>query len=58
VTTAPATAAGRPSTVRFRRKLPAVYNRYVREAEAHLDDVYTSYVFTPVLSVSASYRLF
>jgi hypothetical protein len=37
---------------------PAQVESFAREAEAYLDDIYTSYVFTPVLSVSAAYRLF
>jgi len=37
---------------------PQLAEEFARAAEAYLDDVYTSYVFTPVLSVSASYALF
>ena len=38
--------------------VPTQVNQFARDAEAYLDDVFTSYAFTPVVSVSVAYALF
>ncbi|MBM4398140.1 MAG: hypothetical protein FJ087_20945, partial [Deltaproteobacteria bacterium] len=49
-----ATSISPPSSSKF----PKVAAEFARDSEAYLDDVFTSYVFTPVVSVAAGWRFF
>nr|HEX4315100.1 hypothetical protein [Kofleriaceae bacterium] len=49
--------AGTAITPNYAPKDPAATAAYTREADAYLDHIYTSYVFSPTVIVTAGYRL-
>jgi hypothetical protein len=42
-------------TPAYQPRMPQIVSAFARESEAYLDDIYTSYVFTPVVSLWAGY---